>query len=116
MGNIAPLVIAGPAGHSLGHITGQEGNVRNPQSLVQYTYVLNNPLMYVDPLGMWTVALGPEVSAAFLLKLDFNVQLAFDGDGNLFHEYSVDISAYPNCSPNILKYLLWNYHIPTYIS
>ena len=60
-----------------------KGNVRNPQSLVQYTYVLNNPLMYVDPLGMWTVALGPEVSAAFLLKLDFNVQLAFDGDGNI---------------------------------
>ncbi len=29
-----------------------KGNVRNPQSLVQYTYVLNNPLMYVDPLGM----------------------------------------------------------------
>ena len=28
-----------------------KGNVRNPQSLVQYTYVLNNPLMYVDPLG-----------------------------------------------------------------
>ena len=29
-----------------------KGNVRNPQSLVQYTYVLNNPLMYVDPLGL----------------------------------------------------------------
>ena len=29
-----------------------KGNVRNSQSLVQYTYVLNNPLMYVDPLGM----------------------------------------------------------------
>ncbi len=29
-----------------------KGDVRNPQSLVQYTYVLNNPLMYVDPLGM----------------------------------------------------------------
>ena len=29
-----------------------KGDVRNPQSLVQYTYVLNNPLMYVDPLGL----------------------------------------------------------------
>ncbi|MFR6290670.1 MAG: RHS repeat-associated core domain-containing protein [Peptococcaceae bacterium] len=29
-----------------------KGNVRNPQSMVQYTYVLNNPLLYVDPLGM----------------------------------------------------------------
>ena len=32
-----------------------KGNVRNPQSLVQYTYVLNNPLMYVDPLGQYYI-------------------------------------------------------------
>ena len=32
-----------------------KGNVRNPQSLVQYTYVLNNPLMYVDPLGEYYI-------------------------------------------------------------
>ena len=29
-----------------------KGDVRNPQTMVQYTYVLNNPLMYVDPLGL----------------------------------------------------------------
>ncbi|MBQ2777776.1 MAG: RHS repeat-associated core domain-containing protein, partial [Peptococcaceae bacterium] len=28
-----------------------KGDARNPQTMVQYTYVLNNPLMYVDPLG-----------------------------------------------------------------
>ncbi|MBR5317561.1 MAG: RHS repeat-associated core domain-containing protein, partial [Lachnospiraceae bacterium] len=28
-----------------------KGDVRNPQTMVQYTYVLNNPLMYIDPLG-----------------------------------------------------------------
>ena len=28
-----------------------KGDVRNPQTMVQYTYVINNPLMYVDPLG-----------------------------------------------------------------
>ena len=32
-----------------------KGDVRNPQSLVQYTYVLNNPIFYIDPLGMMAV-------------------------------------------------------------
>ena len=32
-----------------------KGDVRNPQSLVQYTYVLNNPLTYVDPLGEYYI-------------------------------------------------------------
>lgn len=35
-----------------------KGNVRNPQSMVQYTYVLNNPLLYVDPLGLAKILLG----------------------------------------------------------
>ena len=30
-----------------------KGTTRNPQSMVQYTYTLNNPLMYVDPLGLF---------------------------------------------------------------
>ena len=29
-----------------------KGDVRNPQTMVQYTYVINNPLMYTDPLGL----------------------------------------------------------------
>jgi hypothetical protein len=29
-----------------------KGSVVNPQSLTQYTYVLNNPLIYIDPLGL----------------------------------------------------------------
>ncbi|MBQ3510603.1 MAG: hypothetical protein IJA90_11385 [Peptococcaceae bacterium] len=32
-----------------------KGDVRNPQTMVQYTYVINNPLMYVDPLGEYYV-------------------------------------------------------------
>ncbi|MBR5317700.1 MAG: RHS repeat-associated core domain-containing protein, partial [Lachnospiraceae bacterium] len=30
-----------------------KGDARNPQTMVQYTYVINNPLMYVDPLGLF---------------------------------------------------------------
>ncbi|MBR5317697.1 MAG: hypothetical protein IKU39_07370 [Lachnospiraceae bacterium] len=32
-----------------------KGDVRNPQSMVQYTYVINNPLMYTDPLGEYYI-------------------------------------------------------------
>ncbi|OAB30169.1 hypothetical protein PMSD_20470 [Paenibacillus macquariensis subsp. defensor] len=30
-----------------------EGNINNPMSLNLYTYVQNNPLIYVDPTGYW---------------------------------------------------------------
>jgi RHS repeat-associated protein len=30
-------------------------NAFNPQSWNRYTYVLNNPLLYVDPLGLWVL-------------------------------------------------------------
>ena len=29
-----------------------KGSIANPQTLVQYTYVLNNPLKYIDPFGL----------------------------------------------------------------
>jgi RHS repeat-associated protein len=32
-------------------------NAFNPQSWNRYTYVLNNPLLYVDPLGLWALRL-----------------------------------------------------------
>jgi len=32
-----------------------KGNVRNPQSMVQYTYCLNNPITFIDPLGLATL-------------------------------------------------------------
>ncbi|MFH0838443.1 MAG: RHS repeat-associated core domain-containing protein [Patescibacteria group bacterium] len=35
-----------------------EGDLQNPQSLNKYTYVLNNPIMLVDPSGMINVKTG----------------------------------------------------------
>ncbi|MNK81799.1 tRNA(Glu)-specific nuclease WapA precursor [compost metagenome] len=35
-----------------------EGDVSNPLSLNQYTYVTNNPLIYIDPTGQWNQNLG----------------------------------------------------------
>ncbi len=60
-----------------------KGNVRNPQSLVQYTYVLNNPLMYVDPLGRFTVTLGVDFSAAFAIGGNAGVQILIDDNYNI---------------------------------
>jgi hypothetical protein len=36
-----------------------KGSVSNPQTLVPYVYVNNNPLKYVDPWGMETLLIGP---------------------------------------------------------
>ena len=60
-----------------------KGNVRNPQSMVQYTYVLNNPLLYVDPLGLWTaqVEVGGSASAGASGGKSFTAVI--DGKGNI---------------------------------
>ncbi len=60
-----------------------KGDVRNPQSLVQYTYVLNHPLMYVDPLGLWTVGLGGDIALALGGRLDGGAELVIDSKGNI---------------------------------
>ena len=50
-----------------------KGDVRNPQSMVQYTYVINNPLMYVDPLGEMPVIALNRVKELYITgKLDEN--------------------------------------------
>ncbi len=60
-----------------------KGNVRNPQSLVQYTYVLNNPLMYVDPLGQFTISLGGNASGAFILGVTGGAEIIVDDNLNV---------------------------------
>ena len=42
-------------------LKGNKVNVRDPQSMVQYTYVLNNPLLYVGPLGLMAYATQTEM-------------------------------------------------------
>ena len=48
-----------------------------------YVYGINNPVGYVDPTGLWTIALGIEASAVLGIKLGLNVQIVLDGYGNL---------------------------------
>ena len=59
-----------------------KGNVRNPQSLVQYTYVLNNPLMYVDPLGETVIGIQIDCNVYFLLGFSGGAAVTADSEGN----------------------------------
>ncbi len=45
-----------------------KGDVRNPQTMVQYTYVLNNPLMYTDPLGEFPIGTVSAEEAKQIIK------------------------------------------------
>ena len=45
-----------------------------------YGYGLGNPLKHIDPTGLWTIALGADVSAAFLLRLGLSGQIVIDGE------------------------------------
>ena len=76
-----------------------KGNVRNPQSLVQYTYVLNNPLMYVDPLGRETFSVGINGDLAFIGRISGGVDIMFDLEGNVAVVVISDVGAgTPNLS------------------
>jgi RHS repeat-associated protein len=51
-------------GNSLGRFTSPDPamlsmNGNNPQSFNRYIYVMNNPLLYTDPLGLWAVRFDP---------------------------------------------------------
>ena len=51
-------------------------NAYNPQSWNRYVYVLNNPLLYIDPLGLW------ELSTTTIHKTDKDGNDVLDDDGN----------------------------------
>lgn len=48
-----------------------------------YVYAHNNAIQFCDPHGLWTIAIGPNVAAAFGFGLTGGLQLAIDGHGNL---------------------------------
>ena len=59
-----------------------KGNVRNPQSMVQYTYVLNNPLYYIDPLGEDVIAIQLESDVLLMLGFTGGIAVSVDSAGN----------------------------------
>jgi hypothetical protein len=54
----------------------------NPQNLNRYTYVLNNPLCYIDPSGRNTIAVGVWVLAGFGLAVEAGAMIVIDDNGN----------------------------------
>lgn len=57
--------------------------VASPAQFVPYLYVVDNPLVQVDPLGTITIALGGEGAVAFLARISLGGQLVFDGEGRI---------------------------------
>lgn len=58
--------------------------VSDPMMLVQYLYVRNNSINWIDRDGYWTVAIGPTAAAAFGLSISASAQLIFD-DKKMLH-------------------------------
>ena len=61
-----------------------KGNVRNPQSMVQYTYVLNNPLYYIDPLGEDVIAIELESNVFLMLGFTGGFSVSADSEGKFY--------------------------------
>ena len=57
--------------------------VQNPVQLVQYLYVRNNPIIYLDPLGLVTYGYGLSGNAAFLLRAEGSASIVIDYHGNV---------------------------------
>jgi hypothetical protein len=59
-------------------------------------YAVNNVMMFIDPSGLWTIAVGGEFVAAFGIRLAVGVQLVYDDDGNIgFLRYSALGGGFP---------------------
>jgi len=54
----------------------------DPQNLNRYTYVRNNPLRYVDPMGYWTFGFGLGFNVGLGGGVSGSVMLVFDDNGN----------------------------------
>ena len=57
--------------------------VDEPVQLVQYLYVSNNPIVYIDFSGKWTAAIGANAAVAFILGVSVGAQVIIDDDGNI---------------------------------
>jgi RHS repeat-associated protein len=48
-----------------------------------FIYVQNSPINYIDPLGLWTVAIGVSGTGGAGMGASGTVMIAFDGHGNI---------------------------------
>ena len=61
-----------------------KGDTHNPQSMVQYIYTLNDPMMYVDLLGEFTLGVGVAVEAHIIsVSTDTTAMLVVDDYGKV---------------------------------
>jgi hypothetical protein len=49
-----------------------------------YEYVINDPLRFYDPLGLWTAGVGFSANFQFgAININFNSSIVIDGEGNV---------------------------------
>ena len=83
-----------------------KGTVRDPQTMVQYNYVLNNPVLYLDPTGLetasWAKHVGnnPQSGSDYTKTVINNALAELQGVSNMLESVRRD----PDFSQNSLYY------------
>ena len=71
-----------------------------------YVYCLNEPIRYVDALGLWTYQISGQYSGAFGFSVGVGMGIAIDGKGNVGYVCYVNLGA---GTPNLSAGASWTY-------
>ncbi len=72
------------------------GTSIEPESQNHYLYCRNMPLDHIDPNGKWTFTIKIGINATLFLGISGDIDLSFDGHGNVAVQYSEAIPFHDN--------------------
>ena len=73
----------------------------NPSLLQRYQYVFNNPVMLIDPWGLWTAGIGVTFSAGAGSGGGRQIMFVWDDDGNVGISSTEFFGAYAGLSASV---------------